>query len=109
MHQAKQCISERVAGDLERLKKLLAVVRMPAAKMEKTGRKAPVTSNRSPSECDVANRDLLVNDPEGSKDVSVRFILNEFDWVFCGITRSDVLATHAQSYSDRPKVHQPDA
>jgi hypothetical protein len=102
MHQAKHCFSGRVAGDLEHLKKRLAVVRMPAAKMEKAGKKVPVTSNRSPSGWDVANRDLLVNDPEDEKDVSARFILTEFDRLFSSIQRSDVLAAHEQSYSAGP-------
>jgi hypothetical protein len=100
MHQAKQCFSERVEGDLGSLKKLLAIVRMPAAKMEKAGRRSPVTSNRSPSGLDASNRDLLVNDPEDNKDVSARFLLAEFDRVFCKITRSDILATHEQSYEE---------
>jgi hypothetical protein len=59
MHQAKQCFSGRLAADLQDLKKHLARARMPAAKMEKPGRRAPVTSNRSPSGWDYSNRDLL--------------------------------------------------
>jgi hypothetical protein len=59
MNQAKQCFSERLAADLHDLKKHLARARMPAAKMEKPGRRAPVTSNRSPSGWDYSNRDLL--------------------------------------------------
>ena len=49
MCQAKSCFSERALNDLIKLKKTLSTVRMPAAKMEKPGRKIPVTSNRTPS------------------------------------------------------------
>ena len=64
MCQARSCFSNRALDELVQLKKTLSVVRMPAAKMEKAGKKEPVTSNRSPTGWDVANRDLLVNDPE---------------------------------------------
>jgi hypothetical protein len=64
MHQAKSCFSERLVQELGGLKKTLATIRMPAAKMEKPGKKAAVTSNRSPTGWNVENRDLLVNDPE---------------------------------------------
>jgi hypothetical protein len=99
MHQAKVCFSDRLVQDLSELKKLLATVRMPAAKMEKTGKKAAVTSNRSPSGWDVENRDLLVNDPEESPDVSGRWILSEFDRVFSSVTKDDVLARHERAYA----------
>ena len=98
MCQAKQCFSGRLAQDLQDLKKQLAVVRMPAAKMEKSGKKSAVTSNRSPSGWDVANRDLLVNDPDESPNISARRILAEFDRVFCSISKTDVLAHHETSY-----------
>ena len=98
MHQAKECFSERLAQELHDLKKSLATVRMPAAKMEKTGGKGVVPSNRSPSGWDVKNRDLLVNDPSESSNISARLMLAEFDRVFCSISRSDVLAHHEKSY-----------
>ena len=103
MHQAKACFSERLVQELGGLKKILATVRMPAAKMEKPGnKKAAVTSNRSPTGWDVKNRDLLVNDPEESPDISARWILLEFDRVFSSITQSDVLAHHEKAYSRNP-------
>jgi hypothetical protein len=46
MDQAKACFSARLAGELHQLKQLLAATRMPAAKMEKAGKKVPVNSNR---------------------------------------------------------------
>jgi hypothetical protein len=100
MCQAKSCFSEKAMDQLIQLKKTLSAVRMPAAKMEKAGKKAPVASNRSPAGWDVANRDLLINDPDASPDVSVRFILLEFDRVFSSITRNDVLCGHEESYSE---------
>ncbi|WP_275761150.1 hypothetical protein [Ralstonia pseudosolanacearum] len=100
MHQAKRCFSDRVAADLGILKKQLSVVRMPAAKMEKVGQKLPVTSNRSACGWDVSKRDLLINDPDDADIIYARSILTEFDRVFCGIRRADVLAAHELSYSN---------
>ncbi len=102
MCQAKSCFSERVFDELAQLKKGLSAIRMPAAKMEKPGKKAPVSSNRSPTGWDVANRDLLVNDPEGAQAVSARFILTEFDRVFSTITKDDVVGRHEESYPEGP-------
>jgi len=103
MHQAKACFSDRVVDELSSLKKILATVRMPAAKMEKPGKKkAAVTSNRSPTGWDVENRDLLVNDPEENPDISARWMLSEFDRVFSSITKSDVLAQHEKAYGGEP-------
>jgi len=100
MCQAKGCFSEKALGDLSQLKKTLSAVRMPAAKMEKPGKRVPVSSNRSPSGWDVANRDLLVNDPESTPDVSARFILAEFNRVFSSITKDDVVGRHEESYPE---------
>lgn len=102
MCQAKGCFSDRALNELVPLKKTLSLVRMPAAKMEKAGKKEPVSSDRSPAGWDVANRDLLVNDPEEAQDISARFILAEFDRVFSSMTKEDVLARHEESYSARP-------
>jgi hypothetical protein len=102
MSQAKACFSDRAFDELSRLKKSLAVVRMPAAKTERSGKKEPVTSNRRPAGWDVKKRDLLVNDPEVQPDISARTILAEFDRVFSAITKHDVLARHEDSYSSEP-------
>lgn len=107
MHQAKECFSERLAQDLGSLKRTLAVVRMPAAKMEKPGKKAAVTSNRSPAGWDVENRDLFVNDPEEVPVISARWMLSEFDRVFSSITKSDVLARHEEAYASEPHKGSP--
>ncbi len=99
MCQAKNCFSDKTFSELSGLKKTLAAIRMPAAKMEKPRERIPVTSDRSPSGWDISNRDLLVNDPESIENISARFILNEFDRVFAAITKDDVLARHEKSYS----------
>ena len=98
MCQAKMCFSERVLDELTQLKQKLSAVRMPAAKMEKPGKKQPVTSDRSPSEWDIRNHDLFLSDPESTSRLSARFILAEFDRVFSSINRTDVLGHHADSY-----------
>jgi hypothetical protein len=98
MCQAKQCFSERAGQDLSNLKKTLSIVRMPAAKMEKLGKKIPVTSNRSPSGWDIGRRDLFVNDPDEDHDISARWILSEFDRVLSSLTKDDVLSHHEVSY-----------
>jgi len=97
MCQAETCFTEKTLLRLRELKRSLSDVRMPAAKMEKRGRKAPVTSNRSPTGWDVANKDLLVNDPEVEPNISARGLLSNFDRVFSAITKDDVLGQHADS------------
>ena len=98
MCQSKASFSNKAFNNLTKLKKTLSAIRMPAAKMEKHGKKVPVTSNRSPSGWDVSNRDLLVNDLESTSRVSARFILMEFDRVLSSITKDDVLGRHEDSY-----------
>jgi len=100
MCQAEACFSARAISELRRLKKTLSVVRMPAAKMEKAGRKEPVTSNRSPSGWNISNRDLLVNDPDETPDTSARQLFAEFDRVMSSIAKDDVVAEHGQAYAE---------
>lgn len=98
MCQSKTCFTQQSFNELYQLKKALAVVRMPAAKMEKPGTKIPVTSNRSPTGWDASGRDLLINDPESS-NVLARELLTEFDRVFSSIKASDILAHHEDAYT----------
>lgn len=100
MCQAKSCFSDRAYKELVLLKRKLARVRMPAAKMEKAGQNRPVTSNRSPTGWDVKARDLLVNDPEVTPDISARYLLIEFERVIESITPDDILARHEDSYDN---------
>jgi len=99
MCPAKSCFSKKAVDQLTQLKKTLSAIRMPAAKMEKAGRKTPVTSNRGPAGWDVNNRDLFVNEPETERNVSARSILMEFNRVFSAITKDDVLGRHEESYA----------
>ncbi len=99
MCQAKNCFSQRAFDELVSLKKTLSTVRMPAAKMEKPGKRVPVTSNRSPAGLDVSNRDFLINDPESTPDISARRILTEFGRVISSITKNDILGRHEDSYA----------
>lgn len=101
MLQGEQYFSKRVREDLRRLKRPLAAVRMPAAKMEKPGKRNPVTSSRSAAGLDVANRDLLVNDPDDQTTISARWLIAEFDRVFTSIGKSDILARHEDAYRVR--------
>lgn len=101
--QAKSCFSKRAFDEFSQIKKTLSAIRMPAAKMEKPGKNIPVTSDRSPSELDIPNRDIFVNDPESMRNVSAQFILQEFDRVFASLTKDDVLARHEASYSSYRK------
>ena len=63
MCQARSCFSERVNSDLMQLKKSLAKVRMPDAKMEKPGKKLPVTSDSIHDGWDVPYWEFLIGDP----------------------------------------------
>jgi len=99
MTQARDCFAPRVHDELTRLKRGLSAVRMPAAKMEKPGKKQPVTSNRSPFGWDISKRDLLVNDPEVAPDLSARDLLAKFEQVFSAIRKEDVLRPHEASYT----------
>ena len=97
MCQAKTCFTQPTFDELNQLKKLLSMVRMPAAKMEKPGVKIPVSSNRSPAGWDVSRRDLLVNDPE-STNIFARELLAEFERVFSSIKAADILGRHEEAY-----------
>ena len=96
MQQAQSCFGARVHPPLKELKSKLATVRMPAAKMEKRGKKEPVTSNRSPSGIDAAAKDLLVGDPEAPLS-SARDLLSEFKR-FDSLEPSDILQAHEDAY-----------
>jgi hypothetical protein len=93
-----ECFSQSAQDRFKALKSHLAEVRMPAAKMEKRGRKSPVSSNRSPDGWDLQNKDLLIGDPEASQMSSARALLKEFEDVFASISADDVLKQHESAY-----------
>ena len=98
MCQADVCFSPQIFSDLKSLKKVLGEVRMPAAKMERPGKKQPLSSNRSPSGWDISSKDILVCGADLGSYKSGRLILAEFDRVFCSISARDILQTHEESY-----------
>lgn len=95
MCQAATCFSKRAHDELVGLKRQLAVVRMPSAKMEKVRSNTPVTSNRSPDGWDMQRQDLIIGDPDTRPDVYARDLLAAFDRVVWSITSADVLAPHS--------------
>lgn len=97
MTQAGSCFSSRLQTSLQELKRELAEVRMPAAKMELRGITVPVTSSRAPADIDVESRDLLVGNP--SRPVSARALLARFEAVINSIEPQDVLDRHESGYA----------
>ena len=96
MCQAKNCFSPEYMEKLLPLKKRLAIVRMPDSKMEKQGKKQPVSSNRSPW-CEVPkSKDLLIGDPEDA--YSAREIIDEYFSIIYSLTPEDVIGSHEESY-----------
>jgi hypothetical protein len=69
---------------------------MPDAKMEKQGKKQPVSSNRSPW-CEVPQlKDLLIGDPEEAD--SAREIIDAYFSTLYSLTPKDVIGHHEMSY-----------
>ncbi|MHC4395776.1 MAG: hypothetical protein ACYS1A_08985 [Planctomycetota bacterium] len=99
MCQAKKCFSNTFFKRISGLKKTLTEVRMPAAKMEKKGKKEPVASNRNPDGWDVAKKDLLINDPE-ARVVSARMLLEKYEEVMYSLKVEDVLKNHREAYNE---------
>jgi hypothetical protein len=100
MCQAKMCFSPEAIVQLQELKRQLASVRIPDAKMEKPGRREPVTSNRSPDGWDFEKGDIVLGDPEAQPPISARFLLSEFNRVMSSMKKTDVLKHHRASYRE---------
>jgi hypothetical protein len=94
--QSKECFSNEFILEIKELKKVLAKVRMPSAKMEKQGKKIPVNSNRSPDGWDNIKKDLLIGDPD--EPCYARNILKKYEEVMCSITCEDILKRHEEVY-----------
>lgn len=99
MCQAESCFSTGVLERLRILKKRLAEVRMPAAKMEPAGSSVPFPSNRSPAAWDPANRDIRLWSYSQGEMVSLRELLRLFDETLSSIEVADVLRSHEDSYT----------
>jgi hypothetical protein len=98
--QSRDCFSEQAMTRFESLKRSLAIVRMPAAKMEPQGKKQPVSSDRSPSGWSAERKDLLVNAPDDPA-VYARDLIQEFERAISELVRSDVIRRHELSYPPR--------
>ena len=97
MCQAKTCFTTECLERLQPLKKRLSKVRMPDAKMEKQGKRVPVSSNRSPW-CEVLEtKDLLIGDPD--EPYSARELIDEYFNVIYSISPSEIIAIHEESYN----------
>lgn len=96
MCQAKTCFSLRANNSLLELKRVIHMVRIPAAKMELPGKKAPVSSARSPVGVDERDKDILLGAPE--QEISCRKILATFYEVISAISPEDVVSPHEASY-----------
>jgi len=93
--QAKDCFSDEFIQKVNPLKKQLAVVRIPNAKMEEQGKKKAVSSNRSPDGWDVDNKDLLVGSPDNP--VSARLLLEAYENTILSLKLVDVKRHHTGS------------
>jgi hypothetical protein len=98
MCQAEKCFSPSYIDKLKSLKKALAKIRMPDSKMEKQGKKQPVSSSRSPWCEDVKNKDLWIGDPEDA--FSARQIIDFYATTLSSMTAQDVFARHEESYDE---------
>ena len=98
MSQARECFADRLHDDLASLKKILENARMPAAKMEKRGKKIPVSSDRSPASFDYEAKDLLIGDPEDEDMISGRLLLQQFEDFIAEIMPEDIIQRHEDSY-----------
>jgi len=97
MCQASNCFSLEYMEKLRPLKNKLAKIRMPDSKMEKQGKKQPVSSNRSPW-CEVQKtKDLLIGDPEEA--YSTREIIDYYFSIIYSLTSKDIMGNHEASYS----------
>jgi len=99
MHQAKSSFSDSVQAELFALKKELANVRMPNAKMEKVGKKIPVPSGRSASGIGAERKDLLVGAP--NDNISARALIQKVSVFFASLKDVDILGSHESSYDKK--------
>lgn len=96
MCQAERCFSPVLAAELKVLKRQLSVIRMPFAKQELPGKSAPVRGEPSVYGIGHSPPDLKfkVND----QVISAQELISDFDRVFTGIRRADILSDHRGTY-----------
>jgi len=98
--QAKECFTDEFIVKINELKKQLAIVRMPSAKMEEQGSKSiPVNSNRSADGWDLDSKDLIVGSPQNPK--SARQLIELYDTTLCSLVPSDIKKQHQESYETK--------
>lgn len=93
--QAKNCFSTEFIEKINTLKKELAIVRMPSAKMEEQGKKKAVTSNRSPDGWDIDNKDLWVGSPDAP--ISAKLLIRLYENTMSSLTIDDIKKPHMES------------
>ena len=96
MSQAKICFEDEFLSKIDIMKRKLAIVRMPSAKMEKARKNEAVNSNRSPDGWNNKDKDLLIGDPENS--ISARLLLKEYDDLMTKLKPENILKRHEEQY-----------
>ena len=96
MCQAKSCFSTELSARLTALKKRLSVLRMPFAKQEYQGERAPIKGEASVAGVDTIRKDLTF-EIQGVV-VSTRDLVRDFESVFASITRGDIFGSHSSAY-----------
>jgi hypothetical protein len=99
MCQAEKCFSPRLNSELTKLKKRLSTIRVPFAKQELPGRrKKRVPVGGEPSVFAIGDSPCDLTYKVDDQEISARKLIAEFERVFEGISRADVLADHRTSY-----------
>ena len=97
MCQAEKCFAQSLVAELKSLKRLLRAIRIPFAKQELPGHKsAPVGGE--PSICGINTSPPDMRFKVQGQLISARELISEFERVFGGITKADILADHRTSY-----------
>lgn len=100
MNQSKRrCFTEQLHPEMTMLKKRLAMVRVPATKLEEAGGKLPISSDRSPSGWHIGRKDLIVSSPHSGEMIYLRDLFLEFENFVASTTPQDVLARHEDAYT----------
>lgn len=96
MCQAKRCFTPAVAAQIKFVERSLWLLRIPFAKQELPGEKAPVHAELSIYGVQHSPPDLQYAVKE--QVVSARDLIEQFTAVFAAIRRSDIVADHRKTY-----------